>query len=708
MGIRKVRLLIIDNKQNFLDMLENLLPKKIDNLSITQANSKEKALHEIDVGYFDIAVIDKRLVQDTDPHDESGIELANEIARDHPWLKIVMLTSFAEFSDITKKLPKNDEYGNLILCGYLSKKEESPVEWCSKIKDVIKSDLKINFNLKIKLVGFPFTDVGRLLTGTVFENKRIKDSDTELIENLSVELTDLFARIYCDDDTISITPVYKQGHSGTNVVKVYHGQNLAEIVKFGEKEKIEAEYKNYKNHVSGKIPDRTDIDEGKFARTKNLGAIAYSLIGADIREIKDFSEYYQNNDPGTIIDFLDRFFKENCKVWYSNPHEETLDLKETYKKYLNFATPQIKEAVKIKLPDFSNRRIIQVNEFGITFENPIFSASHALLKPSKTKECRTHGDLNPKDILVDRNIGWLIDFYSTGWGHYLRDFIMLEAGIKFSLTQEFNLSSLIQLEKTLLARDNFGEEYEFPYHEGEESLEKLFKCIKHIRKLAYELDELRKPQCVGEYYAGLFFTTLKMLQFFKAEGFTKSQNKKRLEFIFISAGLIYKKLENLGLVVSTAPGGSDGGEIEEAPHKPGPKLKTKGFNFDVFISHSSKDKKTVLDIIQGFKRKGVTYWVDHEQIEYGDMITGKIEEGLKNSKYILVVLSKHLGKSNWSRIEYGPILNREYNKKSGKKVIPLKIDDCNEDDIPLLLYDKKRAHYSNKEEFNDLLDYLKT
>jgi hypothetical protein len=38
----------------------------------------------------------------------------------------------------------------------------------------------------------------------------------------------------------------------------------------------------------------------------------------------------------------------------------------------------------------------------------------------------------------------------------------------------------------------------------------------------------------------------------------------------------------------------------------------------------------------------------------------------------------------------------------------LKIDDCNEDEIPLLLYDKKRAHYSNKEEFNDLLDYLKS
>jgi len=711
MCIRKVRVLIIDNKQNFLDMLENLLPREIDNLSIIQANSKGKALHEIDAGYFDIAVIDKRLVQDTDPGDESGIELANEIAQNHPWLKIVMLTSFADYLDITKKLPQNDEYGEPILCGYISKHEEKPDDWCSKIRGVINTNLKINFNLKIDLVGFPFTEPGGLLIETVFQNKRIKDSDTGLIENLSVELRDLFAKIYYDNDKISITPIYKQGHSGTGVVKVYHGQNLAEIVKFGEREKIETEYKNYKDNVAGKIPDRTIIEEGKFARTKNLGAIAYSLIGADIREIKDFSEYFQNNDPGTIIDFLDRFFKENCKVWYSNPHAETLDLKKTYKKYLKFTISQIKERVKIKLSEFSNRRIIRLDEFGLTFENPIFSASHAVFKPSKTKECRTHGDLNPKNILVDRDIGWLIDFYSTGWGHYLRDFIMLETGIKFSFTKEFNLLSLIQLEKTLLARDNFGEGYEFPYHDGEESLEKIFKCIKHTRKLAYELDELRKPKCVGEYYMGLFFTTLKMLQFSKAEGFTKSQNKKRLKFIFISAGLIYKKIKDLGLVVSTVPGESDSGdsgEMGKAPPEPEPKSKTKSFAFDVFISHSSKDKKNVLDIIQDFKRKGVTYWVDHEQIKYGDEITGKIEDGLKNSKYIVVALSKHLGKSNWCRKEYGPILNREYNKKSGKKVIPLKIDDCDDDDIPLLLYDKKRAHYSNEEEFNDLLDYLKS
>lgn len=707
MPIRNVRLLLIDNKQYILDMLEDLFPTEINNLSITKVNTEadsiEEVLRKIENGYFDIAVIDKRLILDSDPKDESGIELANKIAQNHPWLKIMMLTSYADWKDIEKKLPKFDNYGEPILCGYISKKDDPPGEWCTKLKEVIRDNLRINFNIKIELEEFPFNEPGALLIGTLFNGERIEEKHTELINNLSIELIDLFAKIY-HDDKIIIKPVYKQGHGGTPVVKVYPGKNLTEIVKFGEREKIEIEYENYKVYVAGKISNRTVIEEGKFARTKNLGAIAYSLIGADVREIKDFTDYYNEKDAKTIINFLSGFFKENCQTWYSNLQQNAaIDLRAAYSDYLKFTELGLQEAVNLKLPDFRNKRVVDLDDFGITFENPVFHAFHSTFKTFNTRTCITHGDLNSKNILVDRNMGWLIDFYSTGWGHCLRDFIKLETDMKFMFTSEFNLAYLIRMEKTLLAQDNFEQDYDSQNFDDEEALKKLFICIKHLRKLAFKLN---KPYSIGEYYVGLFFTTLRTLQFYKVEGFTKSQDKKRLKFAFISAGLILNKLKDMGLV-SSAPGNNEGGDNNGTPNQPELIQKAESFYFNVFICHSSKDKKEVLDIIQAFKRKGVTYWVDHEQIEYGDEITGKIEDGLKNSKYTLVLLSKNLGKSNWCRKEYGPILNREYNKKSGKKVIPLKIDDCNDDDIPLLLYDKRRADYSNKEEFDDLLDYLK-
>jgi len=127
----------------------------------------------------------------------------------------------------------------------------------------------------------------------------------------------------------------------------------------------------------------------------------------------------------------------------------------------------------------------------------------------------------------------------------------------------------------------------------------------------------------------------------------------------------------------------------------------------VFLSYSSKDEEVIKNIVSDFKSHGVITWVDFEKITYGDSVTKKIETGLENSKYIVVVLSKNLGKSNWCRAEYGPILNKEYSGKSDKKVIPLRLDDCSDEEIPLLLYDKSRAEYTNKEDYMNLIRFLK-
>ncbi|AKB44230.1 COR domain-containing protein [Methanosarcina vacuolata] len=131
------------------------------------------------------------------------------------------------------------------------------------------------------------------------------------------------------------------------------------------------------------------------------------------------------------------------------------------------------------------------------------------------------------------------------------------------------------------------------------------------------------------------------------------------------------------------------------------------FEYDVFICHSSKDKPIIESLVKDLKMKNVTYWVDKEQINFGDPVTQKIEEGLKNSKYVVPCLSKNLTILGWTRAEYGSILNREFSGNSKRIVIPLKLDNCEDADIPDLLYDKKRVTYSNKTEFNEFIEFLK-
>ena len=131
------------------------------------------------------------------------------------------------------------------------------------------------------------------------------------------------------------------------------------------------------------------------------------------------------------------------------------------------------------------------------------------------------------------------------------------------------------------------------------------------------------------------------------------------------------------------------------------------FKYDVFICHSSEDKPIIETITNALAREKIAYWVDAEQIKFGDRITQKIEDGLKDSRYVMPCLSKHLAKSNWCRAEYGAILNIEFSGDSERKTIPLKLDDCTDEDIPMLLKDKRFVDYSKRTEFERFITFLK-
>ena len=130
------------------------------------------------------------------------------------------------------------------------------------------------------------------------------------------------------------------------------------------------------------------------------------------------------------------------------------------------------------------------------------------------------------------------------------------------------------------------------------------------------------------------------------------------------------------------------------------------YPFSVFLSHSSADKETVLEVIDAFKKANISYWVDHEQIKFGDGIVTKIEEGLQKSRYVVVCLSKRLTNSNWCRKEYGSILYREFSGDTSRRVIPLSLDGSDNSNIPLLLSDKLRADFTNQSNFSEFIQFL--
>jgi len=89
--------------------------------------------------------------------------------------------------------------------------------------------------------------------------------------------------------------------------------------------------------------------------------------------------------------------------------------------------------------------------------------------------------------------------------------------------------------------------------------------------------------------------------------------------------------------------------------------------YDIFICHASEDKEYVDRLANFLKDNGINVWYDAFQIGWGDDLRPEIDNGLKNSKYGIVIFSRaFLNKKKWTEYELNGLFSKE---KSGQKVI---------------------------------------
>ncbi len=93
--------------------------------------------------------------------------------------------------------------------------------------------------------------------------------------------------------------------------------------------------------------------------------------------------------------------------------------------------------------------------------------------------------------------------------------------------------------------------------------------------------------------------------------------------------------------------------------------------YDVFISHATKDKlESVNDLRNEIMSMGVDVWYDSDSIEWGDSLSGKIDEGLKNCEFGIVVLSNHFFDRPWCEKELHKLAERQETEQR-KTILPL-------------------------------------
>lgn len=89
--------------------------------------------------------------------------------------------------------------------------------------------------------------------------------------------------------------------------------------------------------------------------------------------------------------------------------------------------------------------------------------------------------------------------------------------------------------------------------------------------------------------------------------------------------------------------------------------------FDVFISHATEDKESIVrPLAFELQSSGLRVWYDEFELKLGDSLRRKIDAGLTNSKFGIVVLSHPFFRKNWSQYELDGLVTREM---TGEQII---------------------------------------
>jgi len=84
-----------------------------------------------------------------------------------------------------------------------------------------------------------------------------------------------------------------------------------------------------------------------------------------------------------------------------------------------------------------------------------------------------------------------------------------------------------------------------------------------------------------------------------------------------------------------------------------------GQTWDVFLSHASEDKEAVArPLAEALSDRGVSVWLDVLELRIGDSLRRRIDQGIRSSRFGIVVCSEAFFAKGWPQYELDGLVTR--------------------------------------------------
>ncbi len=241
--IKRGRILLVDDDQQWREELSETLHQA--GYYVETAATTKEALQKFKDTNFHLIILDLRM-EANNQENKDGIQLLYELRKLEAGkeTKVIMLSAYNNLPDMRTAFREE-------VVDVLNKQEFDNDVFVQEIVEIFVKKVKINLNLQIAWQ--QNVDSAKLVLGLEIGTERIEKNNPQH-DALTLELEDLFCRIFYDASSILNRPL-TSGNSGTRVISahpVYQegGGARPVVVKFGDVQKIEAEYTKFKKYAA--------------------------------------------------------------------------------------------------------------------------------------------------------------------------------------------------------------------------------------------------------------------------------------------------------------------------------------------------------------------------------------------------------------------------------------------------------------------------